>query len=144
MIKKMGILMLGVLSTAVAWGQQKSDTVIVSLGKTSKVIFTMQDRSDLDILKHYNFQDLFHDILTKIEQSDSSTAQTPAEESPVTVTEKPAEENWNTSSTNEDNNSREELHRVDTDDDDDEEWENKVTHRRGRIGRTWQSFNFDL
>jgi hypothetical protein len=150
MIRKMVTLALGITAVIAAQGQQKSDTVIVSLGKTSKVIFTMQDRSDLEILKHYNFQDLFQDILNKIEKSnagiekndaDSTTIEAPAssETEPV-VTETPREENWNsergeTSSTTRDNGDN---------DDNDEEWNKKITHRRSRVGRTWQSFNFDL
>jgi hypothetical protein len=150
MIRKMITLVLGITAVIAAQGQQKSDTVIVSLGKTSKVIFTMQDRSDLEILKHYNFQDLFQDILNKIEKSNAGiekndpdstttvTEPTPSETEPV-VTEEPREENWNTersepSSSNQD----------DDDDDNDEAWDKKVQHRRSRIGRTWQSFNFDL
>jgi hypothetical protein len=143
------ILALGVVTTFAAQGQQKSDTVIVSLGKTSKVIFTMEDRSDLEILKHYNFQDLFHDILMKIEKSgetpETDTVRTnpvitekEKEESPV-ITEEPREEkeesreeNWNSGRDTND------------DDDDDDEWEKRIEYRRGRIGKTWQSFNFDL
>jgi hypothetical protein len=142
------ILALGVVTTFAAKGQQKSDTVIVSLGKTSKVIFTMEDRSDLEILKHYNFQDLFHDILTKIEKSGGTPVAdtvatdpvvTEKEENPV-ITEEPREEkeesreeNWSSG-----------RDRNDNEDDDDEDWEKRIEYRRGRIGKTWQSFNFDL
>jgi hypothetical protein len=143
MIRKMVSLVLGITVVMAAQGQQKSDTVIVSLGKTSKVIFTMQDRSDLDILKHYNFQDLFQDILTKIEQSDTASAPARAEE-PVVAGE-PREEDWNSSRGDEDkaDQDSDDDGKMD-DDDDDQDWEQRVSHRRGRIGRTWQSFNFDL
>jgi hypothetical protein len=51
----------------IAHAQEKSaDTVIIPLAKTSKIIFIMQDRSDLEVLKHYNFQDMFTDVFKKL------------------------------------------------------------------------------
>lgn len=151
MIRKIFTLALGsmvALSGHGARGQQKTDTVIVSLAKTSKVIFTMEDRSDLEILKHYNFQDLFQDILKQIEQSNNDTVSVIAsEKEPVTEedsietesakNEEPGEENWREDRDGDDDNDE-------FDDDDDEDWQEKVRYRRGRIGRTSQSFNFDL
>lgn len=119
-------------ATYIAKGQEKRDTVVVPLAKTSQLIFTMGDRSDLEILKHYDFQELFQDILTKIESTDSTLSK-PAED--VTVSESSNEdEDWTPPqwSTNDD------------DDHDDDEWRRSVERRRSRIGRTWQSFNFDL
>lgn len=140
MIKNVVTLVIGLTTALIATGQQKSDTVIVSLGKTSKVIFTMQDRSDLDILKHYNFQELFQDIFTKIENSDTlnSTVPTTNEKPDTVITEKTREEDWSSSRTDDDDDDAKE------DEDEDEDWENKTERRRGRIGRTSQSFNFDL
>jgi hypothetical protein len=148
MIRKMVSLVACIAVAIAAQGQQKSDTVIVSLGKTSKVIFTMQDRSDLDILKHYNFQDLFQDILTKIERSDTASAPAKAEETaaePVT-TEEPREEPWSSGREDKDDQDTDTDVKADDDDDDDddEDWQVSISHRRAKIGRTWQSFNFDL
>jgi hypothetical protein len=136
---------LGVTVAIAAQGQPKSDTVIVSLAKTSKVIFTIQDRNDLEILKHYNFQELFQDILQKVESRGKAEPIDTAS-APVTATEpepntqedkeESRDENWSSE------RSDERSHR--DDDDDDKDWEQKIEHRRGRIGRTWQSFNFDL
>jgi len=110
-----------------AWAQ-KTDTVIVSLAKTSKVVFTIQDRRDLEILRHYNFQDLFNDILKRIEESDTTATDTTAEE---TV----AQEDWSTP---------DETPSVDEEDEaEDEEWNRKVERKR-RGGRTWQSTNIDI
>ncbi|HEY5744666.1 MAG TPA: hypothetical protein VIU12_01210 [Chryseolinea sp.] len=130
------ILLTLLLGAAVTFGmaQQKGDTVIVELGKTSRVIFTVKDRKDLDILKHYDFQQLFQDILVKIENSDStSLAKKDSANTNAVATTEPASENWSShsSSSNDDN---------DDDDDDDHNWR---VHERG-WGRTWQSFNFDL
>ena len=68
---KKTILFAILVSLATATMAQKQDTVIVPLANSSKVIFTMKDRKDLETLKHYNFQALFQDILAKIEKSDS-------------------------------------------------------------------------
>src|SRR5215213_2742898 len=93
MIRKMVSLVLGITMTLAAQGQQKSDTVIVSLGRTSRVVFTMQDRSDLEILKHYNFQELFKDILQRIENTDSAVAPVSSEE-PVAQMEEHDHDDW--------------------------------------------------
>jgi hypothetical protein len=101
----------------------KADTVIVSLAKTTRVVFTIEDRADLELLKHYDFQALFRDILNKIESSDTTGRDT------ATVAK---QEDWSPS----DETTEEE--------ETDEEWEEKIHEHNGRIGRTWQSFNFDL
>ena len=130
------ILLTLLLGASVTFGmaQHKSDTVIVELGKTSRVIFTVKDRKDLDILKHYDFQQLFQDILLKIEKSDStSLAKSDSTNTNAVATAEPTTENWSSSSSSSDN---------DDDDDDHDDWKVNV-HERG-WGRTWQSFNFDL
>ncbi len=114
------------LSTLNLHAQQKTDTVIVSLAKTSKVVFTIEDRSDLDLLQHYDFQALFTDILKKIQANDTI----PRDSSQTQPSS--GQEDW---TSNRDDNDE---------DENDEEWNNKVERRRSRIGRTWQSFNFDL
>ncbi len=103
---------------------QKQDTVIVPLANTSKIIFTMKDRSDLATLKHYNFQALFEDILAKIEKSD--TTKLPGTDTTKVVAK---EEDWGNHHDNDD----------DDDDDDDDDNDDKRHHRR-----THQSFNMDL
>jgi hypothetical protein len=129
MIKRFLAALLLTTTAVTLNAQQKTDTVIVSLAKTSKVVFTIQDRSDLEILKHYNFQNLFDDILIRLQASDtipvdtSATASVPSPDS--------QEEDWSppTSEKNDGNT--------------DEEWDAKVRYKHRR-GRTWQSFNFDL
>lgn len=129
------LLVASLMTMAGAQAQQKSDTVVVPLGKSSQVIFTMQDRADLEILKHYNFQELFQDVLKKIETSDSIQR---ADNTDTAVTE-------NNSSVMEERN--EDWADRNDDDNDDNDWGNYDRRRdyyRGRIGKTWQSFNFDL
>lgn len=63
------------LSTFVytTYGQQ-GDTVTIELARTSKIVFTMQDKADLEILKHYDFEALFEDMLDKLASGDSLPA----------------------------------------------------------------------
>jgi hypothetical protein len=131
-------LLLGVNLTF-ASGQQKGDTIIVELAKSSKVIFTIQDRTDLETLKHYDFQALFQDMLTKLETNDTSALAPTGRGDSTAIEDEVArnnneEEDWN-------------LHKnedYDDDDDDDEDWSNYNSYDGNHWGRTWQSFNFDF
>ena len=71
-------LLLMVMTTGRA--QSKNDTVIVNLASSSKIIFTVTDRSDLEVLKHYDFKRLFDDIILKLEKNDSLSSPIVAEE----------------------------------------------------------------
>jgi hypothetical protein len=125
-IRNSGIIILLLLLSINVFAQdKKADTIIVSLAKTSKVVFTIEDRADLETLKHYDFQALFQDILNKIESSDTTRTDSASA----------------TAATEEDWSPKTEPRETD---EDDEEWEEKIHHHKGRIGRTWQSFNFDL
>ena len=72
-MKKLLFTLLIATCATMTNAQQTGDTVIVELAKTSRVIFTIKDRSDLEILKHYDFQQLFQDVLTKLEKSDTAS-----------------------------------------------------------------------
>src|SRR3990170_5070368 len=72
MIRKFLIILIITSTLTKVNAQQASDTVIVELAKTSRVIFTIKDRSDLEILKHYDFQQLFQDVLLKLEKNDTT------------------------------------------------------------------------
>ncbi len=105
--------------------QAKSgDTVVVELAKTSKVVFTMKERSDLEALKQYDFQALFNDILSKLENTDTIKAtsiNTNFNTDHVTSNEIATEENSDEGNRNDD-------------------WEDEKKPRY----RTRHSFNFDL
>ena len=132
-MKTLAIVALAIGISINAWSQ--ADTVKVSLGKSSQLIFMMGDRADIEILKHYNFQGMFQDILKRIEESDSMRQR----EQPVVAEQSktPTEENWKSSETT-----------SDKDDEDDEDWNSKIEYRKqrghSRVGKTSQSFNFDL
>src|SRR6478752_4360479 len=78
---------------------QAGDTIIVELAKTSRVVFTIKDRSDLEILKHYDFNELFQDMLVKLEKSDT-TALAKNDSSKVDVAENNDDETWHHDSDN--------------------------------------------
>ena len=119
------VLLLLVLSTVKAQ-TKKADTVIVELAKTSRVVFTMRDRTDLSTLRAYDYQALFNDILTKLEKQDTTVLPASAEEQAVVKEEK---ENWS-----------------DFSKDDDDDWTTEYSSKGGKRfnKRTWQSFNFDI
>ena len=133
------LFILAIATTVSTFAQQeKADTVIIPLANTSKVILIVQDREDLEILKHYNFHDLFQDVIKRIEQADTTRhADTTSQ---VIAATQGSEENWgrNESDPGEGNNENEENDNSEEDGNDD--WH----HDRGRVGRTWQSSNMDL
>jgi hypothetical protein len=57
-----------------------ADTVVIRVGDGSKVIFAIQDKKDLETLKYYNFQALMDDMITKLENDDTTSLKKPSEE----------------------------------------------------------------
>ena len=112
--------------------EQSADTVIVPLAESSKIIFTVGDRSDLEILKHYNFQKLFEDIIDRLDESNSTSEDSTQHES---------EEAEDSPETISDSGDQEEDMEVEEDNHDTNKW---VRSRRGKVGQTWQSYNIDL
>src|SRR3954466_15713323 len=51
---------------------QDPDSVVIKVGKESKVIFLIKDKQDLQTLKQYNFQALMDDMVQKLERRDSA------------------------------------------------------------------------
>lgn len=51
---------------------QKGDSVVIQVGKESKVTFLIKDKKDLETLKHYNFQALMDDMVKKLEKRDTT------------------------------------------------------------------------
>ena len=133
--------LLTIASLLPAHGQDHpTDTVIVPLGESSKIIFTIRDRKDIEVLRHYDFQGLFQDILQRLEkdgsiQNDSSG-----------VVKEENTEDWTASRQDSDEHESDyDMRSQDDDDDQDDDDNEKWTRsRRGRIGQTWQSYNIDL
>ena len=71
----------------------RPDTVVVELARSSKLVFTMQDSTDLFQLKHYDFEALFQDILAKLENQNQDTSKvTPPEEPSTSSNDEDADE----------------------------------------------------
>lgn len=127
-MKKILTLACILITTATAFAQ-KTDTVIVELAKTSRMVFTIRDKSDLEQLKQYDFQAMFDDILTRLEKNDSVVVVVNQKTEPQVVENTEA---W----ANEDVV----VSRYDDDNNDDEEKED----RKARYRRTTHLFNIDL
>lgn len=130
------ITILGITLVLPAAAQQtKRDTVKIPLGKSSQILLTIGDRNDIETLKHYNFQELFNDVLLKLENPEGVKSDTvPVAKADSTASDTTATETAIETS---------DYSRNDEDaDDDDDDWEFHSSRRRW--GRTWQSFNFDL
>jgi hypothetical protein len=107
---------------------QAGDSVIIRVGKGSKVVFTIKDKRDLETLKHYNFQALMDDMVQKLENRDTTALAKPSsvylKDSVTTAAvEKPAE--------------IKPVERIEQDEED-----QKYRKRWGR--RTHHSFNIDV
>ncbi|PZR38003.1 MAG: hypothetical protein DI538_10795 [Azospira oryzae] len=109
---------------------QNADTVEIHVGDSSKVTFRIQNKKDLETLKKYDFQAVVHDLVSKLEQRDSSSLKKPASDyltsntSVATTDTAPEEENW------EENTYRSKRDRR----------RDRYHYRR----RTYHSINFDL
>ncbi len=69
------LLTIAFLLVGLSAAAQPADTLVVRVGKESKVIFAIKDKQDLETLKHYNFQALMDDMLKKLEARDTSKIQ---------------------------------------------------------------------
>ena len=139
-LKFTSLLLLTTLSLPLSAQEKDADTVIVPLAESSKIIFTVGDRDDLEILRHYNFQQMFQDIIQKLQdteqvQSDSAEYASEREEE-MTISD-----NAHNNEEHEDQENRQNSENDENSDHDDRKWEKS---RRGRIGQTWQSYNIDL
>lgn len=109
---------------------QKGDSVVIRVGDGSKVTIMIKDKKDLETLKHYNFQALMDDMISKLEKRDSTPLVKSSESyRKDTVKTEPATtstENW------------------DRDRNDDEDNDEPKHHRRYRYSRTHHSINVDL
>jgi hypothetical protein len=121
----------------VAAQQTKKDTVKIPLGKSSQILLTIGDRSDLETLKHYDFQGLFADVLSKLEHPEGIKNDT----IPLGKNDSTASDTTAVANTTETSDVYYRSHDDDNEEDDDD-WEFHSSRRRW--GRTWQSFNFDL
>ena len=80
MRKKFLSIMVVVLTfSQIPQAQTKAaDSVIIRVGEGSKVIFAIKDKKDLETLKHYDFQALMSDMITKLENADTTASKKPS------------------------------------------------------------------
>jgi hypothetical protein len=130
---------LFISTTTALTAQTKTDSVIIKVGEKSKVIFAIGDKADLQTLKQYNFQAVVDDLVSKLEQQDSSKLDKPAdtylkpETQPTTQSSQPTtNSDWDRSWSDRDNDRNKTVRR-------------EYTENRRYYGRrTHHSFNFDL
>ena len=82
-MKKQVILISVIVSSFTSMMAQQvkqADTVVIRVGDGSKIIFAIHDKKDLETLKYYNFQALMDDMITKLENEDSTALKKPSEE----------------------------------------------------------------
>ena len=128
---KTGILIFIMSGFFLAAQGQPGDSVVIRVGKESKVIFSIKDKRDLETLKHYDFQALMEDMVQKLEKRDTTALSKPSSEylrdSTAQAAITPTEENWE---------------RDRNRDEDDEDHDRN--HRHWSDRRTHHSFNIDL
>lgn len=132
-MKKVALSILAYCAITLTHAQAKSaDTVVIELANTSKVVFTMKDRTDLEMLKRYDFQALFNDMFAKLESKDTikiSPSDSILKNEPV-VTNDPTNDTWQNEPANWDDDKWK-----------DDDWDKG---RKFRYRRTRHYFNFDF
>lgn len=133
-MKKILALAIGIITGTAAFAQ-KTDTVVVELAKTSRMVFTIRDKSDLEQLKQYDFQAMFDDIIAKLEKNDSVIVVVDQATEKTTTDVAESTEAWATQNTNDHD---------DNDDDDDNDEDHRHFNHRTRHRGTTHAFNIDL
>jgi len=111
--KFLSIVILVLTISQIPQAQTKAaDSVIIRVGEGSKVIFAIKDKKDLETLKHYDFQALMSDMITKLENEDTTSSKKPsmeylkdstsvvAERQVTRIEPAQAEENWSEENVN--------------------------------------------
>jgi hypothetical protein len=120
-----------ILISMISHGQTKpADTVIIKVGERSKITVTIQDKNDLETMKQYDFQKLMNDLISKLEEKDTTNQHKPAGEY---LKEEPVKEGVTV---------LEETHEEDFDEE--ESWTSHNKKKHGSSRRTYHSINFDL
>lgn len=122
-MKRILTVALILITSAATLAQKSADTVVVELAKTSRMVFTMKDKSDLEQLRQYDFQAMFDDILTKLDKNDSViVVVNPAKE--IVIDIPGTTETWVSEEFNDD--------------------EDRDHHNKRRNHKTTHSINFDI
>jgi hypothetical protein len=133
------VLLITLVLGTISLNAQTADSVIINVGESSKVIFAIGDKKDLETLKQYDFQAVVNDLVSKLQDGDSTAHAKPAEE--YVKTPEPVVEA-----------------KDDNDRDDDEDWDQSWDRRKNQYRyeynyssgknyhgrRTRHSFNMDF
>ncbi len=129
MKKRIVIALALLLSGTFIQAQKKAaDTVVVKVGEASKITFTIQSKEDLETLKKYDLQALMNDLISKLEQKDTTSNIRSSQE----YLKKEWTEEISAIKESEENNDQE------------EDWGSGDRDKNRHNRRTYQSFNFDL
>jgi hypothetical protein len=109
---------------------QAADSVVIKVGRASQVMVTLGDKADLQTMKKYNFQQLFDDIILKLEQQDSTGLRKPSADYLKTSPAGVAGEPDNAISKDDDDD-------FESADDDDDWYESRRTRKRGGTSSTF-------
>lgn len=73
MKKHLILILIITLTPVLLFAQTKpADSVVIKVGEGSKVIIAIKNKEDLATLKHYDFQALVSDMITKLEAHDTT------------------------------------------------------------------------
>ncbi|HZV68820.1 MAG TPA: hypothetical protein VFG10_04720 [Saprospiraceae bacterium] len=130
------IILSGFFPLFISAQNSMPDTVVIELASSSKVTFTMQNKSDLEQLKQYDYQALFDDILLKLENNTASDANVTTTTPATPPVEQVYDQKPQTSS---------EYDHADRDDEEDEEeYDDDRDRAIERFPNTRHFFNGDL
>ncbi len=139
---KKALLLPLLLTTLITMAQaQQTDTVTVELARTSKITFTIQDKNDLEQLRHYDFDALFEDIFDKLASGD--TVELPISDTIMA-------EEFNSAFDSDDDDEMDEDDDDDWDEedhgdwDDDDDWDDHDNGWDHLDRKIWHSMNFDF
>lgn len=65
------------LTPTLSQGKTNDTRVVVPLTTSTDVTIDMRDRNDIEVLKHYDFQALFQDVIHRLETADTSSSVMP-------------------------------------------------------------------
>lgn len=66
------IFFLSIICVAGFAQEKTGDTVVIQVGKESRVTFAIRNKEDLETLKRYNFQAVVDDMVSKLEKRDTT------------------------------------------------------------------------
>lgn len=121
-------LVIGILGSFTAAQAQVADSVVIRVGKESKVTFSIKDKKDLETLKHYDFQALMDDMFKKLEARDTTPLTKASTEYLKDTVKKEAPA----------------VTPTETNEDWDSDWNDRKSKKRSHGRKTHHSFNIDL